>query len=70
MTSDLPVPSPRITYQRTSQGAPPLDIPAEPLGWLTQRLLGALRAPRTAMRVTMSTKFAQRAAKRSRGGVS
>ena len=29
----------------TSQGAPPLDIPAEPLGWLAQRLFGALCAP-------------------------
>jgi hypothetical protein len=28
-----------------SQGALPLDISAEPLGWLAQRLFGALRAP-------------------------
>jgi four helix bundle protein len=46
---------------RTNQGAPPLDIPAEPLGWLPVSL-AALRAARTAMRVATGTKFSQRAA--------
>ncbi|MBI4263653.1 MAG: hypothetical protein HY657_04715 [Acidobacteria bacterium] len=38
-----------ISDEGTSQGALPLDIPAEPLGWF-QYCFGALRAPRTAMR--------------------
>jgi protein SCO1/2 len=46
----------------TSQGAPPLDISAEPLGWLPVSS-AALRAARTAMRAdATSTKFAFRAA--------
>jgi NAD(P)-dependent dehydrogenase (short-subunit alcohol dehydrogenase family) len=46
----------------TSQGAPPLDISAEPLGWLPVSS-AALRAARTAMRAdATSTKFASRAA--------
>jgi alanyl-tRNA synthetase len=43
--------------QETSQGAPPLDIPAEPLGRLPVSF-----AARTAMRGTTSTEFTQRAA--------
>jgi hypothetical protein len=45
----------------TSHGAPPLDIPAEPLAGC-QCLFGALRAPGTSMRSTTSTKFPQRGA--------
>jgi signal transduction histidine kinase len=46
----------------TSQGAPPLDIPAEPLDWLPVSV-AALRAARTAMRSdATSTKFTLRAA--------
>ncbi|MBI4263186.1 MAG: hypothetical protein HY657_02320 [Acidobacteria bacterium] len=52
----------RATALSTSQGASPLDIPAEPLGWLPVSL-AALRAARTAMRSGgTSTKFAFRAA--------
>ena len=40
-----------FSAKQTSQRAPPLDIPAEPLAGC-QYLFGALRAPRTAMRST------------------
>ena len=47
---------------QTSQGAPPLDIPAEPLGWLPVSS-AARRAAGTAMRAdATSTKFAFRSA--------
>jgi type II secretory pathway pseudopilin PulG len=46
---------------RTSQGAPPLDIPAEPFGWLPASL-AALCAARTAIRLghARGSRFAER----------
>jgi hypothetical protein len=54
-----------LAIRGTSHGAPPLDIPEEPRGWLPVSL-AALRAARTAVRSDApSTKSAFRAAQRS-----